>query len=68
MKILKVGIMPRESFQKRLIDIASGLLKPKKNEPKIWFCSIKSLGEVLSENNLRLLRIIYEEKPASIKE
>jgi predicted transcriptional regulator len=68
MKILKVGIMPRENFQKRLIDIASGQHKPKKNEPKIWFSSIKSLGEVLSENNLRLLRVIDEKKPASIKE
>jgi predicted transcriptional regulator len=67
MKTLKVGIMPREHFQKRLIEIASGLYKPKKNEPKIWFSSIKSLSEVLSENNLRLLRIINEEKPASIK-
>jgi len=68
MKILKVGIMPREHFQKRLIDIASGRYTPKKNEPKIWFSSIKSLSEVLSENNLRLLRVIDEEKPASIKE
>ena len=68
MKILKVGIMPREHFQKRLIEIASGRYVPKKNEPKIWFSSIKSLGEVLSENNLRLLRIIDEKKPASIKE
>lgn len=68
MKTLKVGIMPREYFQKRLIDIASGRYVPKKNEPKIWFSSIKSLSEVLSENNLRLLRIIDEEKPDSIKE
>ena len=68
MKIIKVGIMPRDHFQKRLLDIASGFYMPKKNEPQIWFSSIKSLGEVLSENNLRLLRIIDEEKPASIKE
>jgi hypothetical protein len=68
MKTLKVGIMSREHFQKRLIEIASGGYKPKKNEPKIWFSSIKSLSEVLSENNLRLLRIINEEKPSSIKE
>lgn len=68
MKLLKVGIMPREYFQKRLIDIASGHYVPKKNEPKIWFSSIKSLAEVLSENNLRLLRIIEEAKPSSIKE
>ena len=68
MKIIKVGIMPRAHFQKRLIEIATGQYTPKKNEPKIWFSSIKSLGEVLSENNLRLLHVINEEKPASIKE
>lgn len=51
-----------------MLEIASGRYIPKKNEPKIWFSSIKSLGEVLSENNLRLLRIIDEEKPSSIKE
>lgn len=68
MKTMKVGIMPREYFQKRLIEIASGRYVPQKNEPKIWFSSIKSLGEVLSENNLRLLRIIDKEKPSSIKE
>ena len=68
MKIIKVGIMSREHFQKRLIDISSGQYLPKKNEPKIWFSSIKSLGEVLSENNLRLLKIIDEKKPSSIKE
>jgi predicted transcriptional regulator len=68
MKILKIGIMPRELFQKRLVEIASGRYKPKRNEPKIWFSSIKSLSEVLSENNLRLLQIINEEKPSSIKE
>ena len=68
MKLIKVGIMPRDHFQKRLIEIASGRYIPKKNEPKIWFSSIKSLGEVLSENNLRLLRIIDEEQPSSIKE
>src|SRR3990167_2531279 len=68
MKMIKVGIMPRELFQKRLIAIASGRYVLKKNEPKIWFSSIKSLSEVLSENNLRLLRIIDEERPSSIKE
>lgn len=60
--------MPREKFQKRLLDIAAGRYKPKFNEPKIWFSSIKSLSEVLSENNMRLLSIINEQKPESINE
>lgn len=68
MKILKIGIMPRELFQKRLIDIAKGTYQPKANEPKIWFSSIKSFSEVLSENNLRLLKIIIENHPETLKE
>lgn len=68
MKILHVGILDREKFQKRVIDIASGQYVPKKNEPKIWFSSMRSLCEVLNENNMRLLKIIKEKKPESIKQ
>ena len=46
MSKLKIGIMPREQLQRRILDIASGKIKPKSSEPKIWFNSIKSLGEV----------------------
>ncbi|HAT7074193.1 TPA: MarR family transcriptional regulator [Legionella pneumophila] len=68
MKTLQIGIMPRDKFQSRTIEIASGHYKPKKNEPKIWFSSIKSVCEVLNENNMKLLKIIAEQKPESIKE
>jgi predicted transcriptional regulator len=68
MKVIQVGIMSRDKFQNRAIEIASGRYKPKRNEPKIWFSSIKSLSEVLNENNMRLLKIIDEQKPESIKE
>jgi predicted transcriptional regulator len=68
MKTLQVGIMSREAFQERTLKIARGEYKPKKNEPKIWFSSMKSLCEVLSENNMRLLRTIHEKNPESIKE
>ncbi|HTQ98575.1 MAG TPA: hypothetical protein VMH83_01235 [Candidatus Acidoferrum sp.] len=46
--------------------IACGYYKPKPNEPKIWFTSMKSLAEVLSDDNRALLRIIMETQPASI--
>jgi len=68
MSKLKIGIMPREQFQRRVIDIASGKVIPKRGEPKIWFNSIKSLGEVLSDNNMRLLKLINECNPESIGE
>jgi predicted transcriptional regulator len=68
MKKLVIGIMPREEFQRRIIDIAAGKIKTKRGEPKIWFNSMKSLSEVLSDNNIRLLKLINEEKPQTLKE
>lgn len=68
MKTLQIGIMSREKFQGHVTEIAAGRYIPKKNDPKIWFSSIKSLSEVLNENNMKLLKIIDEQKPESIKE
>ena len=68
MKTLKVGIMPRDEFQKRTIDIAAGRYTAKRGEPKIWFSSIKSLAQILNENNIQLLKVINSEKPQTMKE
>lgn len=57
-KVVKVGIMPLDEFKKRSIAIAKGKYKPKKDEPKIWFRSMKSLAHVLSEENQDLLKLI----------
>jgi len=43
-------------------------INQKKGEPKIWFNSIKSLANVLSEENQALLKLIVETHPQSIKE
>lgn len=67
-RIVKVGVMPLDQFKKRTIAIAKGAYKPSKNEPKIWFRSMKSLAHVLSESNQDLLKLIVETKPKSIKE
>ncbi len=67
-KIVKVGIMPLEQFKKRTIAIARGDYKPKKDEPKIWFRSMRSLAHVLSEENQELLKLIVDKQPQSIKE
>ena len=68
MKVMNVGIMSREEYKKRTIAIAKGTHKPKKNEPKIWFESIKSLAQVLSNENQELLKLIIEYKPKSLSE
>lgn len=67
-RVVKVGIMPLEQFKKRTIAIAKGLYKPAKDEPKIWFRSMRSLAQVLSEENQALLKLIVARQPRSIKE
>ena len=66
--ILKVGILSRSEYRKRTIAIAKGEYTPKKDDPKIWFESLQSMAQVLSNDNQDLLRVILEKKPSSIKE
>ena len=68
MKTVKIGVMPEKQFRQYMIDIATGRTTPKRGSPKIWFHSMKSLAEVLSDNNRALLKIIAEEEPETIKE
>jgi len=67
-KAVKIGIMSQEKIRERTLAIARGIYKPKANEPKIWFTSIRSLAEVLSDENQALLKVIMEKKPHSIRE
>lgn len=66
MKTIIVGIMPQEKIRERVLAIARGDYKPKATEPKIWFTSMRSLAEVLSDDNRALLKVIQEAKPQSI--
>lgn len=61
-----VGIASQEQIRERVLAIAQGRHKPKSDEPKIWFTSMKSLAEVLSDDNRTLLRTIREMQPESI--
>ena len=67
-KSIKVGIMSRDEFRQRTIAIAKGEYRPEKDEPRIWFESLQSFAQVLSDDNRRLLRVIEEQKPKSLKE
>jgi predicted transcriptional regulator len=66
MKPIVIGIMPQERIRERVLAIARGSYKPKPGEPKVWFTSMKSLAEVLSDDNRALLHVILATKPASI--
>lgn len=65
-KKLTIGIMPQDKIRERMLAIARGEYKPKSSDPKIWFPSMKSLAEVLSDDNRALLKIIRESQPESI--
>jgi predicted transcriptional regulator len=67
-QILRIGIMSREDYKKRTIAIAKGKYTSKKKEPKIWFESLQSMAQVLSNENQELLKIIKKQKPTSLKE
>jgi len=68
MKAIVIGIMPQEKIRARMLAIARGEYKPKPGEPKVWFTSMKSLAEVLSDENRALLKVISETKPESISD
>jgi len=65
-KKITIGIMPQEKIRERMLAIAKGEYKPKPGEPKVWFTSMKSLAEVLSDDNRALLKVIEEAQPDSI--
>jgi predicted transcriptional regulator len=57
MKTIVIGVMPQEQIRARAIAIVKGQYKPKPGEPKIWFNSMKSVAEVLSDQNRALLKM-----------
>ena len=66
MTAIVVGILPQNRIRERMLAIARGEYKPKAAEPKIWFTSMRSLAEVLSDDNRALLKVIQDTKPQSI--
>jgi len=68
MKVIKIGIAPQEKIRERVLAIAKGELKPKASDPKIWFTSMRSLSQVLSDENRALLDVIRTARPSSISE
>lgn len=66
MKKLVIGIASRQTIRARALVMARGDRKPRPSEPKIWFTSMRSLAEVLSDDNRALLRVIREQKPESL--
>jgi predicted transcriptional regulator len=68
MKTLKVGIASRHAFKQRTIAIAKGEYVPARDEPKVWFESLATLSQVLSDQNRALLQLIVQMEPQSLNE
>lgn len=66
MKTIVIGVMPQKQIRARMIAIAKGEYKPKAGEPKIWFTSMRSVAEVLSDQNRALLKVIRDTNPESV--
>jgi predicted transcriptional regulator len=66
--VFKIGIMTREDYKQRSIAIAKGEYIPQSNEPKIWFESLQSMAQVLNSENRRLLQLIIDKHPQSLRE
>jgi len=67
-KVLHIGIMPYQDYKTRSLAIARGEYRPRPNEPKIWFESVRSMAQVLSNENQVLLKTILKRQPESLKE
>lgn len=65
-KRIRIGLMPEDKFRERVLAIAKGEYKPIAGDPKIWFSSMQSLAEVLSDENRDLLKVIQSSKPETI--
>jgi len=67
-KVLHIGIMPYQDYKTRSLAIARGEYRPRPGEPKIWFESMRSMAQILSNENQVLLKTILDRKPESLKE
>lgn len=68
MKTLKVGIASLDDMKRRTLAIASGRLKPARDDPKVWFASPESFARVLSNKNRALLNVIAATHPDSLQD
>ena len=68
MKVIKIGIASQRKIRQRVLAIAKGEITPKPSDPKVWFTSMRSLAEVLSDENRAMLDVIRQTNPNSISE
>lgn len=69
MKAIVIGIMPWEQNRDYILAVAGGSRPREPHRPKVWFASMKSLRDTLSNQRLALRReVIKKMRPASMAE
>ena len=68
MKSIRIGVASDQEIRQRVLDIASGRVKPSAQEPKIWVRSVDEFRKLMSEKNMNLLAAIRSQKPKSVSE
>ena len=67
MKTIVIGVMSQDQIRARTIAIAKGEYEPKPGEPTIWFTSMKSVAEVLSDQNRERLKVTEAESGCEVQ-
>ncbi len=66
-KHLEMTIASPKTFKDRLLATARGI-DIKDNNPIIWFSNISTLIKILTPENMKLIKIIHEHQPNSLKD
>ena len=66
MKQMNFGIASVAEQRTRSLAIAAGMRERTPEEPNVWFPSVSAMSRVLSDENMALLKVIREQRPASM--
>lgn len=65
MNVVRIGIAPKQMIRERVLAIAKGEIKPEATDPNIWFTSMRSLAQVLSDEKNALFDVVRAAGPDS---
>jgi predicted transcriptional regulator len=68
MTTLRVGIATAKAMKVRSLAIVRGEVKPRADDPKVWFTSPESFAKILSNKNRALLDVILATHPESLQD
>ncbi|EGQ7901765.1 transcriptional regulator [Vibrio alginolyticus] len=62
----RIGIADEELVRKYMLCVSAGKLNHVEDIPHFWFASLMELAQILSNDNIKLLNVIYHERPNSV--